>query len=286
MGTSGSYSGGGGKPGKDLRDGISDWVDSLPSSPSPATDPKPSGVKPAPAGEDGSASPTTTPQLQPVAVLPVIGLFRRRSGGHSDGPGGGGGGLGLERGRPGAGGGTRGGGAQRSAARSAVSAGRAAGAAYAYRTGDAEALRILGLDYEALRASGDSIEITQRIVEVACESFSDGTIEDDERRHVAAVVALWVLEENESGAPPEPDEIARYTLAEILFEAMSVESAALLRDGKRPASATREGERQMREAAEALAQQANLSAGGATIAEFERAIEDGMETLRAIWMES
>lgn len=112
---------------------------------------------------------------------------------------------------------TRGGGAQRSAARSAGSAGRAAAAAYAYRTGDADTLRELGLDYDALRASGDPIEIAQRIVDAACESSSDGTIEDDERRQVAANVALWVLEENEAGAPPEPDEIARHALAEILF---------------------------------------------------------------------
>lgn len=283
MGTSGSYSGGGGKPGKDLRHGISDWLDSLPSSPLPATPesttPSSSDETAAPAGEDGSSAPNATPQLRPEVLLPVIGLFKPRRGGHSDGPGGGGGGGDLERGRGG-------GGAQRSAVRSVASAGRAAAAAYAYRTGDTASLRVLGLDYEDLRASGDSIEITRRIVDAACESFSDGTIEDDERRHVAAAVALWVLEENESGAPPELDEIARYALAEILFEAMSSEGAAMLRDGKQPAWATREGERQMREAAEALAQQANLSAEGATVTELEQAIENGMETLRAIWMES
>ncbi len=281
MGTSASYAGGGGKPGKDLRRGISDWLDSLPSAPPPS----PSDAAPAPASGDGAPSPSTAPELQPEVVLPVIGLFRRRSRGHSDGPGGGGGGVGLERGRGGSGGRTRAGGAQRSVARSAASAGRAAAAAYAYRTGDVETLRVLGLDYDALRATGDSIEIAQRIVEVACDS-SDGTIEDDERRHVAAAIALWVLEENESGAPPEPDEIARHTLVEILFEAMATESAALYRDGKRATWATREGERQMREAAEALAQRASLSASGATAAEFEQAIEHGIETLRSIWGDS
>ena len=108
----------------------------------------------------------------------------------------------------------------------------------------------------------------------------------DERREVAARVTLWVLEENETGAPPNPDEIARYALAEILFEAMTVEGAALLRDGKRPAWVTREGERQLRETANVLAQQANLSPQGASIAELERAIEDGLETLRAIWTDA
>lgn len=278
MGTSGSYSGGGGKPGSELRDGISDWLDSLPTAPPlPPSD----GPPTPPTSEDATPSASTTQALQPEAVFPVVGLFRSRGAGRSDGPGGGGGGV--DRGSSTGG---RGGGAQRSVVRSAGSAGRAAAAAYAYRTGDTEALRQLGLDYEGLRATGDSIEITRRIVEAACESLSDGTIEDDERRHVAAAVALWVLEENESGAPPEPDEIARYTLAEILFEAMATESAALVRDGKRPAWATREGERQMREAAEALAQRAGLSTSGATATEFEQAIEQGIDTLKTIWGDS
>jgi hypothetical protein len=283
MGTSGSYTGGGGKPGKDLRDGIADWVDTLPSS--PPSD----GAPPAPTN-DGSAHDEApgalpTPNLGPTALLPVIGLFASRPHGRSDGPGGGGGGISSGKGSGGSGGGRRGG-AQRSAALSAATAGRAAGAAYAYRTGDAATLSELGLDYEALRASGDSITISQRIVQVACGASSDGTIEDDERREVAARVTLWVLEENENGAPPNPDEIARYALAEILFEAMAVEGAALLRDGKRPAWVTRQGERQMRETANVLAQQANLSPQGASIAELERAIEDGLETLRAIWTEA
>jgi hypothetical protein len=213
----------------------------------------------------------------------VIGLFASRPRGRSDGPGGGGGGISGGSGGSGSG---RRGGAQRSAALSATTAGRAAGAAYAYRTGDAATLSELGLDYDELRASGDSITISQRIVQVACGASSDGTIEADERREVAARVTLWVLEENESGAPPNPDEIARYALAEILFEAMAVEGAALLRDGKRPAWVTREGERQMRETANVLAQQADLSPQGATIAELERALEDGLETLRAIWTEA
>lgn len=281
MGTSGSYSGGGGKPGKDLRRGVSDWLDSLPASaPSSPSEPVvPPGTDGQPTPSAGDAGPSSGPHpLRPEVALPVIGLFRPRSGGRTDGPGGGGGGGG----RGGAGGGqTRSGGAQRSIAQSAASAGRAAAAAYAYRTGDTETLRALGLDYDSLRATGDTIEITQRIVEVACES-SDGTIEGDERRLVAAAVALWVLEENQAGAPPEPDEIARHTLAEILFEAISTETAALLRDGKRTTWATREGERQMRQVAEALAQRANLSTNGATAAEFERAIEQGLEALRSI----
>lgn len=283
MGTSGSYTGGGGKPGKDLRDGIADWADTLPASPPPdMAPPEPANDGPRP---DGAPGTSPSPNLGPEALLPVIGLFGSRPHGRSDDPGAGGGGISRGDGGGGSAGGKRGG-AQRSAALSAATAGRAAGAAYAYRTGDAATLSELGLDYDELRASGDSITVSQRIVQVACGASSDGTIEDDERREVAARVTLWVLEENENGAPPDPDEIAHYALAEILFEAMAVEGAALLRDGKRPAWVTREGERQMRATANVLAQQADLSPQGASIAELERAIEDGLETLRTIWTEA
>jgi len=270
MGTVGSYGGGGGKPGRDLREDINDWLDSLPDGPPPSDQP--------------DDQPTDLPAIPPEAVLNVIPMFRPRpSGGGSDGPGGVGGGAGGGGRRGGAGGGSSRGGAQRSASRSASSAGRAAAAAYALRTGDAETLRQLGLDYNELRDTRDPIEVTRRIVEAACGPLSDGTIEDEERRYVAAEIAQWVLEENEAGAPPEPEEIVREAIARIIFEAATTESAAQLRDGNRPTWATREGERQIRESADALAQRAELSPAGPTVEEFERAIEQGIETLRNIF---
>lgn len=281
MGTSGSYSGGGGAAGESLRDAVSDWVDSLPASEPEA--PAPTAPEPSDGTQPDTSEPQASelPQLRPLDLLPVIGLFAPRPRGGGDGPGGAGGiGAGAES----SGGGRRGG-AQRSAALSAASASRAAGAAYAYGTGDAGALQALGLDYAQLRADGDPISISQRIVEVACGASSDGTIEDEERREVAATVALWVIDESERGAPPDPDEIARFTLAEILFHAMLVESAALLNEGRRPTWATAAGERQMRQAAEVLAGQANLSPQGATAAQLEQATEEGLETLRAMWSE-
>jgi hypothetical protein len=279
VGTSGSYTGGGGPAGDSLRDAISDWADSLPTTQPSAAAPPPPPDGTAREGNGASA----LPHLRPNALLPVIGLFAAaRPSGHSDGPGGGAGGASGTGQRSGSG---RAGGAQRSAALSAASAGRAAGAAYAYGAGDAVALRTLGLDYDELAADGDSISIAQRIVQFACGASSDGTIEDEERREVAATVALWVLEESEDGLPPGPEEIARFALAEFLFHTMVVESAALLNDDKRPAWATLEGERQMRQAADVLAQQANLSPQRPTADEFERALEEGLETLRAIWAE-
>ena len=176
-----------------------------------------------------------------------------------------------------------GGGAQRSAARSASTAGRAAAAAYAFRSGNAAALGELGLSYSALQVIDDPIDVTRQIVEAACGPLSNGTIEDDERRIIAAQIAQWVLEENEGGAPPDPVEIVREAIALIIFEASTSETAAKVRDGNRPPAATRDIERQIRDSADALAQRAELSPDGPTPAEFGRAIERGIESLRKIW---
>ena len=278
MGTIGSYSGGGGRPGRDLRQGVDEWLDDLPEAPpsEPPTD------RPEDDGAPGD-QPQQLPNIPAETILNVLPMFRPRSGGGGDGPGGVGaasGSGGSQRPSSASGGG---GGAQRSAARSASSAGRAAAGAYAFRTGDTATLEALGLDYAELSSSGDAIEVTQKIVEAACGQASDGTIEDEERRKVAAEVAEWVLEENAGGVPPNPEEIVRETIARIIFEAATTEAAQQLRAGKRPAWATREGERQIRECAEVLARRAELTATGPTVEEFEKAIEQGIETLRELW---
>src|SRR4051812_35883755 len=90
MGTSGSYSGSGGKLGNDLRDNIDDWLDSLPPGQTDG-EPPDQGDQ----GEGDSRRPADPPstRLEPAALLPVVGLLRprSRSGGGADGPGGGGG---------------------------------------------------------------------------------------------------------------------------------------------------------------------------------------------------
>jgi hypothetical protein len=223
--------------------------------------------------------------MPPAFLLPTIGLFRPRPSGGGDGPGGiGGGGRGGAG--AGGGGGGGGGGVQRSTARSSARAGRAAAAAYAYRTGDTAVLEELGLDYERLRASDDPIDVTRQIVSAVCGPLPDGTFEDEEERRVAAEVAQWVLEADEGGAPPDPTEIVREAIATIIFEAATTETAAALRDADRPVAMTLETERQMRNAARVLAQRAELSETGPLPAELERAIENGIETLRAIWKDT
>jgi hypothetical protein len=175
------------------------------------------------------------------------------------------------------------GGAQRSVAGSSRTAGRAAAAAYALRTGNAELLQELGLDYDSLASNPDVTDVARQIMVAACGPLPDGTIEEDEQRVVAAEVAQYVLEANADGGPPPPEEIVRETIAVIIFEAISTETAAMLHDGERSAWATAEAERLMRETAQALAMRAQLSTNGPTPAEFSEAIARGIETMREIW---
>jgi len=61
-------------------------------------------------------------------------------------------------------------------------------------------------------------------------------------------------------------------------------SAAAIREGGHGTRDVRETERQIRESAAALAERAELSPSGPTPGEFEKAIEQGIETLRSIWL--
>ena len=261
MGTSGSYSGGGGKAGKDLREGVEDWLDSLPPKVPPSEEQ---------ADRDQLRLPTEI-------VIHALGLFRSTadSSGSGGSDGASGGGAQVSR--------RRNGGAQRSVSTFARSAGRAAAAAYAYRTGNREILSDLGLDYDELQALNDPLELACRIVEAACGPRSEGTIDHDEQRIVAATVAEWVLQEQETSAVPLPDEIARQAIACITYEAISSETGELIRAGSRPPETGDFLDQEIRTACEVLSNKAELSVGGATNGEFARAIENGIETLRAIY---
>ncbi|GAB3474278.1 hypothetical protein [Amycolatopsis cihanbeyliensis] len=255
MGTSGAYSGSGGKDGKVVRDRVADYLDGLSSA-------------------DGAGSDGQRPPLDPAALQRIINLIRPRlsSGGAGDGPSGGGGGA------SGDGTGSRGGGGpQRTAAGSARTAGRAAAAAYAYSAGDATTLQRLGLDYNELRSLGDDIEVVRRIVEMAC-STSDSSIEDHEQRFVAAEVAEWVMEQGRDGYRLTPEEMVRQTIAVIIAETLLVETGDLVNSHDLADVA----ESDIRDAAEAIAAQADLSVDGATEDEIGRAVEAGLERIRGI----
>jgi hypothetical protein len=265
MGTSGSYSGSGGKVGDGIRDSVSEWIASLP------TDTQQSGPN---SGGDQSQAEQTMPTLDPQKLLPIVGLLRSRHSSSGGGVGGTSGGV-----SSGGSGGRRitGGGPNRSVSRSATTAGRAAAAAYAYNIGDTPTLERLGLDYDELRALGDQNEIARRIVEAACEQ-ADSTIEDYEQRLVAADVAEWILSEQTDGSTPTPEEIVRHTIGWIIADTILSETGEVINgsDYAMPAESA------IRDAAEALAARATLSINGVTETEFARAIEEGIETLHII----
>ena len=275
MGTSGAYTGAGTKAGKEVRDGLSDWLDSLPSMPGDGDS--------SPSSDDTEEGNEPVTQFPPKVVSGLMGLLRPRSTGGraSDGPGAGGGGI-EPRGRstPGGSGRVRAG-SGRSSQRLATVGGRAAAGAYAYASGDAAELLSLGLDYGELRALDDPLEVTRLIVDAVCGQQADGTLEEAEERYVAASVADWVLEQSEDGELPDVDDVARYTIATIVAEVLSSELGEALRD--RPDEAADVAEDELRDAAMVLAQQAELNTPGPTENELTRAIEEGLEKLRLIY---
>lgn len=272
MGTSGAYKGSGGKAGKAIRREIKRILDN-PPPPKPPRDTPKKRPPDQPLPPDSPPPPIEPVRLDPAALLPIISLIRPRhsGGGGGGGPGGGGGGGGRRESM------RSGGGPRRSAAASASSAGRAAAGAYAYRTGDAVTLERLGLNYDELRALDDDFEVLRRIVDMACGT-SDGTIEQHEQGLVAADVAEMVLSEPGS-APPAPEDIVRHAIASIIAQAVLSEAGQLINGSDRAAMA----ETEVRDAAEALAGRATLSATGATESEIATAIEKGIEALRSIY---
>lgn len=263
VGTSKSYSGTGGKAGKDLREGMEEWLENLPATPqeSPSSE------------ESRPTSPDAELPLD-VPFQSVIGLLRPRGGGGGDGPGGGGGGGS----RP-SGGGRSSGGPKRTAARSATTAGRAAAAAYAFRVGDIPALTALGLDYNELASLGSPILVTRKIVEMVCGPRGDSTIDDTEQRLIAAEVAEWVVNQDSGGYTATPEDIAKHAVANIVIDTLLTEAGALIGNSDKAAVA----ENEIRAAAENWVENhADITIDGATEADFSRAIELGIESLRKI----
>lgn len=255
MGTKGSYSGS--AAGGEVRDGLDDWLASLPGSDAPPP---------------ASAQPTLLSPLKPSPtspagrVLPAAALFRSSRGGGGSG-----------RGRRGADTLTR------SVSGSARSAGRGAAAAYAYRTGDTQTLRDLGLDYDALRANPNIFDVVHQIAQKVCEDLPAGTIETAEQMEVVGRLAEWLVESDTSGADVSLGQIAEEAVALILAEAYLVETASSLNTKDMTGAERAAFEDGVRQATEELAAHANLSPSGPSPDEFTRAIEGGLEYLRTIY---
>ncbi len=286
MGTSGAYTGAGGKAGQQVANGLAGWAQSLPGS-TGGGDSTPNSDQTA----DGENSATELPadgensatELPSDVVSGLMGLLQPRPtrGGSSDGPGSGGGGI-STGGSPRSGGSGRArAGSGRSLQRLASVGGRAAAGAYAFTRGDAEGLRSLGLDYTELRALDDPFEVTRRIVDAVCGQQADSTLEESEERYVAAEVADWVMVQGEDGELPDADDVARYAIAAIVTEILASELGAAMREGS--VEIVDDAGDELREAAWVLAGQAELTTSGATADELTRAIETGVEKLREIY---
>jgi hypothetical protein len=277
MGTSGAYGGAGGKAGRDVAAGADEWIDSLTGGDAGE------GAGVGTDGPTGESNDSAVVELPPQLVSGALSQLRPRvpSGGGSGVGGMSGGGDRVRGSDSGSGGGRRSGGLRRSTTRAAGTAGRSGAAAYAYATGDRAGLAALGLDFDSLRALGDPIEVTRRIVEAACGPLANGTLEEHEERYVAASVAEWVLEQADGGSPPTPEEIARHSIATVVAEVLATEMNKALNE--RPDEVAALAEAELFEAAEVLASKVELSVNGATEAELSTAIEEGIHTLEQIY---
>lgn len=276
MGTSGSFGGSGGKDARDLRDNIAKWLDE-PGEPGPANG-QGTGV---PSGDDrpSDSSPSRPPDQRPrVDLSPALRvLLRPRGRGGADGPGGGGGGA-----RSGGAGSRTFGGASRSVGRVSKAAGRAGHLALAYSSGNREALREAGLNYDELRSLGDPVAIGIKIVEAAFESQSDSTVTDAEERDIVAGVVEWILEQP-GERPPTPEEVVRKSIETTIAETALTEVSATVYAKAASAEKRRSLERQIRDVAAEYAAQATLTPTGATEREMSRAIEAGIRDIGRIF---
>ncbi len=259
MGTKGSYSGS--AAGGEVRDGLDDWLASLPGADGP---PPPADSQPQPSLLSALKPSRNTPAGR---ILPAAALFRSSRGGGGSG-----------RGRSSES-------LTRSAAGSARSAGRGAAAAYAYRTGDAQTLRDLGLDYDALRANPNIFDVVHQIAQKVCEDLPPGTIDTAEQMEVVGRLAEWLVDSDTAGTEVSLGQIAEEAVALILAEAYLVETASTLNSKEMTGIQRAEFEDGVRQAAEELAAHANLTPAGPSPDEFTRAIEDGLEYLRTIYEE-
>lgn len=284
MGTSGSFSGSGGKDAGSLRDAISGWLDSQPTSDpntQPATDPSSAGDASSDSASSDSAAVPSTNHLNPASLAPAVRLWGAPSSSRSSSGSGG-----STRSRS-SGGGTSGGrssgGVRRTVSRVAGPAGRAGSLALAYSTGNRQALEAAGLNYDQLRTL-DPLAAGQQILAIAFEGQPDGTIEDSESRMIVAELVSWILEAPEDHKP-EPDEIVRHSIELMIAQATLTEVGETIRKDSNPTK-RREAEVEIKRGAQVMAAQITLNGTGATAAEITTAIAGRVDQLVNIYKDS
>ena len=259
MGTSGAWGGSGSAAAKSLRDTIAQQSDPTGSASAP-----PAGVPSGITADD---------------LRDAVRLLDGRTSSKSSGPAGGSrvaAGSARRATRRGGGSGGGGGGAQRSSARTARSAGRAIAGAIAYRVGDRTTLNRLGLDFDELARLGDPFEVIRRIVDMACGS-AESTIEDHERRLMAADVGERLVVDLDLNAGIPTQEIAGFALSAIISELILSECDDILLNSGGTVT-----EQDVRDAAAEIVGQGDFSTAGRTESDFSSAIESGLDLLRGI----
>lgn len=275
MGTSGSFGGSGGKDAGDLRDNIAVWLDAA-GGPGGADGPDTGGADGADHPSDPQPPGTSgQPRVDLRPALRVL-LNSRGRGGRSDGPGGGGGGS------RGGGGGRSSGGATRSVGRVSRAAGRAGRLALAYSSGNREALREAGLNYDELQSLGDPVAIGLKIIETAFEAQADSTLADAEERDIVATVVEWILEQP-ADHPPTPEDVVRKSIETTIAETALTEVSATIYAKDASFEKRRSLERQIRDVATEYATQATLNPAGATEQQMAQAIENGIRDIGQIF---
>ncbi|EPH06985.1 hypothetical protein HMPREF1531_00029 [Propionibacterium sp. oral taxon 192 str. F0372] len=273
MGTSNSFSGSSGKDAGDLRDNIAAWLDA--GDRPEVTDGTDSE------SADGAERPSDKPRPgtpgQPrVDLVPALRVLINSRGGHSDGHGGAGGGS------RGGGGGRPSGGVTRSVGRVSRAAGRAGILALAYSSGNREALREAGLNYDELQSLGDPVAVGLKIVETAFETQADSTLADAEERDIVATVVEWILEQPEDHSPT-PEDVVRKSIETMIAETALTEVSATIYARDVSFEMRRHLERQIRDVAAEYAAQATLNPGGATEQQMAQAIENGIRDIGQIF---
>jgi len=257
MGTSGAWGGSGSAAAKSLRDTMAHQGNATGS----------------PLGTAGEPAGITADDLRDA-----VRLLDGQTSSKSSGPAGGSRVVAgnARRATRGGGSGAGGGGAQRSSARTARSAGRAIAGSIAYRVGDRSTLNRLGLDFDELARLGDPFEVIRRIVDMACGS-AQSTIEDHERRLMAADVGERLVVDLDLNAGIPTQEIAGFALSAIISELILSECDDILL--KSDGAVT---EQDVRDAAAEIVDQGDFSTPGLTESDFSSAIETGLDRLRTI----
>lgn len=208
--------------------------------------------------EDGEPQ-DTLPSIAPFAS-PLPGLrVRRGSGAGGIGASGSGGGGGGGRRRTGGGGG-------RSSKQAARAGSRALAAAYALQRGDGAALEDLGLLLTDLQGLGVNEQINL-ILNVTIPAT--GSPLEAEMRLAAAGALIRLLKEGET----DPRRVVQEFVVEFVFETLVAEWGPKFRDGSRPGTTLKDGERLLRNSISAYATEVEIPEGNVSAGDFETAIE-------------